>query len=171
MIIPGRYWQWQRPQVSCANGKQSRRSNESDSDGGVLALWLRGMPISVPAAVGFIALSGVAVLNGLVMLSEIRRQIESGFPVKTAIRAGAFARLRPVMMTALVAALGFVPMALATGTGAEIQRPLATVVIGGLVSATLLTLCVLPALYARFSAPPVHSPAPEAASGSVVAAE
>jgi cobalt-zinc-cadmium resistance protein CzcA len=139
--------------------------------GGVLALWLRGMPISVPAAVGFIALSGVAVLNGLVMLSEIRRQIESGFPVKTAIRAGAFARLRPVMMTALVAALGFVPMALATGTGAEIQRPLATVVIGGLVSATLLTLCVLPALYARFSAPPVHSPAPEAASGSVVAAE
>ncbi|GJE45397.1 efflux RND transporter permease subunit [Methylobacterium soli] len=139
--------------------------------GGVLALWLRGMPISVPAAVGFIALSGVAVLNGLVMLSAIRHRIETGVPVKEAVRAGACARLRPVMMTALVAALGFVPMALATGTGAEIQRPLATVVIGGLLSATLLTLCVLPALFARFSVSPVHRAAPKPASASVAAAE
>ncbi|URD36619.1 CusA/CzcA family heavy metal efflux RND transporter [Methylobacterium tardum] len=118
--------------------------------GGVAALWLRDMPFSVSAAVGFIALSGVAVLNGLVLLSHIRALVAAGMPARDAVREGALTRLRPVVMTALVAALGFVPMALATGTGAEVQRPLATVVIGGLVSATLLTLLVLPALYVRF---------------------
>ncbi len=118
--------------------------------GGVLALWLRGLPFSISAAVGFIALSGVAVLNGLVMLSYIKQLMTRGTARLDAIREGALTRLRPVSMTALVASLGFVPMALATGTGAEVQRPIATVVIGGLVSATLLTLLVLPALYARF---------------------
>ena len=118
--------------------------------GGIAALWLRGMPFSVPAAVGFIALSGVAVLNGLVMLTFIKQLIAEGRPKREAILEGAMTRLRPVAMTALVASLGFVPMALATETGAEVQRPLATVVIGGLISATLLTLIVLPALYARF---------------------
>lgn len=118
--------------------------------GGIFALWLREMPFSVSAAVGFIALSGVAVLNGLVMLSYIKQLIEEGMPKIDAIRHGAMVRLRPVAMTALVAALGFVPMALATGTGAEVQKPLATVVIGGLISATLLTLVALPALYAFF---------------------
>ena len=106
--------------------------------------------LSVPAAVGFIALSGVAVLNGLVMLTFIRQLVNEGRPLREAITEGALTRLRPVAMTALVASLGFVPMALATGTGAEVQKPLATVVIGGLVSATLLTLVVLPALYLRF---------------------
>ncbi|WP_331298177.1 CusA/CzcA family heavy metal efflux RND transporter [Methylobacterium oryzae] len=106
--------------------------------GGIAALWLRGMPLSVPAAVGFIALSGVAVLNGLVMLTFIKQLVAAGRPLRAAIREGALTRLRPVAMTALVASLGFVPMALATGTGAEVQRPLATVVIGGLISATLL---------------------------------
>lgn len=115
--------------------------------GGVLALWLRGIPFSISAAVGFIALSGVAVLNGLVMISFIKRLVEDGADISTAILEGSLARLRPVMMTALVASLGFVPMALASGPGAEVQRPLATVVIGGIISSTLLTLVVLPALY------------------------
>ncbi|MFG6458107.1 efflux RND transporter permease subunit [Roseateles sp. BYS96W] len=115
--------------------------------GGVLALALRGLPWSISAAVGFIALSGVAVLNGLVMLSFIRQLRDAGASVDTAVRDGALARLRPVLMTALVASLGFVPMALATGTGAEVQRPLATVVIGGILSSTVLTLLVLPLLY------------------------
>lgn len=119
--------------------------------GGVAALWLRGMPFSISAAVGFIALSGVAVLNGLVMLSQIRKLISDGLVLQAAISEGALTRFRPVIMTALVASLGFVPMALATGTGAEVQKPLATVVIGGLLSATLLTLLVLPALYAFFA--------------------
>jgi len=118
--------------------------------GGAFALWLRGMPFSVSAAVGFIALSGVAVLNGLVMLTYIKQLMDEGRSRNDAIREGALTRLRPVVMTALVASLGFVPMALATGTGAEVQKPIATVVIGGLISATLLTLFVLPALYARF---------------------
>jgi heavy metal efflux system protein len=118
--------------------------------GGVLALWLRGIPFSVSAAVGFIALSGIAVLNGLVMLTFIKQLMAQGHEKLDAIYEGALTRLRPVAMTALVASLGFVPMALATGTGAEVQRPIATVVIGGLVSATLLTLFVLPALYALF---------------------
>jgi len=119
--------------------------------GGIAGLWLRDMTFSVSAAVGFIALSGVAVLNGLVMVSFIRQLIEQGTTKDDAIRLGALTRLRPVVITALVASLGFVPMALATGTGAEVQKPLATVVIGGLISATLLTLFVLPALYAMFS--------------------
>jgi cobalt-zinc-cadmium resistance protein CzcA len=116
--------------------------------GGVLALWLRGMPFSVSAAVGFIALSGIAVLNGLVMLTYVKQLMAQGMTRLEALHEGALTRLRPVAMTALVASLGFVPMALATGTGAEVQRPIATVVIGGLISATLLTLLVLPALYA-----------------------
>ena len=119
--------------------------------GGIAALWLRGMPFSISAAVGFIALSGVAVLNGLVMLTQIRKLIDEGRDPGTAIEEGALTLFRPVVMTALVASLGFVPMALATGTGAEVQNPLATVVIGGLITATLLTLVVLPALYSRFS--------------------
>jgi len=115
--------------------------------GGVLSLWLRDIPLSISAGVGFIALSGVAVLNGLVMVTFIRQLREEGLPLEEAIRQGALTRLRPVLMTALVAALGFVPMALATSTGAEVQRPLATVVIGGIISSTLLTLLVLPVLY------------------------
>jgi cobalt-zinc-cadmium resistance protein CzcA len=119
--------------------------------GGVAALWLRGMPMSVSAAVGFIALSGVAVLNGLVMRTYIHQLESSGMGEREAIFTGAMTRLRPVTMTALVASLGFVPMALATSTGAEVQRPIATVVIGGLISATALTLIVLPALYAYYA--------------------
>jgi cobalt-zinc-cadmium resistance protein CzcA len=115
--------------------------------GGVAALWLRDIPLSISAGVGFIALSGVAVLNGLVMLAFIRNLREAGRGLDAAIHEGALTRLRPVLMTALVASLGFVPMALATGTGAEVQRPLATVVIGGILSSTALTLLVLPALY------------------------
>ena len=115
--------------------------------GGILALWLRDIPLSISAGVGFIALSGVAVLNGLVMIAFIRGLLEEGRPLSEAVREGALVRLRPVLMTALVASLGFVPMALATGTGAEVQRPLATVVIGGILSSTALTLLVLPALY------------------------
>jgi cobalt-zinc-cadmium resistance protein CzcA len=115
--------------------------------GGVLSLWLRGMPFSISAAVGFIALSGVAVLNGVVMLSFIRDLRAKGKPLEDAIMEGAMVRLRPVLMTALVASLGFVPMALNVGIGAEVQRPLATVVVGGILSSTLLTLLVLPALY------------------------
>lgn len=115
--------------------------------GGIVALWLRGIPLSISAAVGFIALSGVAVLNGLVMLSFIRDLRVQGRSLEDAIKEGALARLRPVLMTALVAALGFVPMALATSIGAEVQRPLATVVIGGILSSTALTLLVLPVLY------------------------
>ncbi|MCA8895710.1 MAG: CusA/CzcA family heavy metal efflux RND transporter [Amphiplicatus sp.] len=118
--------------------------------GGVASLWVAGMPFSVSAAVGFIALSGIAVLNGLVMLSYIKQLRLEGASLREATRIGALTRLRPVAMTALVAALGFVPMALATGTGAEVQKPLAIVVIGGLMSATLLTLLVLPALYLMF---------------------
>ena len=115
--------------------------------GGLAALWLRDIPLSISAGVGFIALSGVAVLNGLVMISFIRSLRDDGMSLDHAIREGALTRLRPVLMTALVASLGFIPMALATGTGAEVQRPLATVVIGGIISSTLLTLLVLPGLY------------------------
>ena len=123
--------------------------------GGVLALFLRGMDFSVSAAVGFIALSGIAVLNGLVMVSSIQDLMSSGMGREEAARTGAIQRLRPVVLTALVASLGFVPMALGTGAGAEVQKPIATVVIGGLISATLLTLFVLPTLYARFGGPAV----------------
>lgn len=115
--------------------------------GGVVALWLRDIPLSISAGVGFIALSGVAVLNGLVMISFIRGLREEGRTLRHAVDEGALTRLRPVLMTALVASLGFIPMALATGTGAKVQRPLATVVIGGILSSTALTLLVLPALY------------------------
>ena len=115
--------------------------------GGVVALWLRGIPLSISAGVGFIALSGIAVLNGLVMISFIRKLRQRGEPLEVAIVEGALGRLRPVLMTALVASLGFLPMAFNVGAGAEVQRPLATVVIGGIVSSTLLTLLVLPALY------------------------
>ena len=115
--------------------------------GGVLALWVRGMPLSISAGVGFIALSGVAVLNGLVMLAFIRDLWHETGDLAKSVVDGALIRLRPVLMTALVASLGFVPMALNTGTGAEVQRPLATVVIGGVISSTLLTLLVLPVLY------------------------
>jgi len=115
--------------------------------GGIAALWLRDIPLSISAGVGFIALSGVAVLNGLVMIAFIRSLQDDGMPLERAVREGALTRLRPVLMTALVASLGFVPMALATGTGAEVQRPLATVVIGGILSSTALTLLVLPLLY------------------------
>lgn len=118
--------------------------------GGIFLLWLRGIPLSITAAVGFIALSGVAVLNGLVMISFITKLRQEGHDLESAIREGALTRLRPVLMTALVASLGFVPMALATGTGSEVQRPLATVVIGGIISSTLLTLFVLPILYGLF---------------------
>jgi cobalt-zinc-cadmium resistance protein CzcA len=118
--------------------------------GGVAALWLRGIPLSITAAVGFIALSGVAVLNGLVMITFINQLRARGTPLDEAITEGARQRLRPVLMTALVASLGFVPMALATGPGAEVQRPLATVVIGGILSATALTLVVVPVLYRIF---------------------
>jgi len=124
--------------------------------GGVFALWLRGMPFSISAAVGFIALSGIAVLNGLVLISCVRQLLNRGLPLADAIEEASLVRLRPVLMTALVAAFGFVPMAFSTGMGAEVQRPLATVVIGGIVSATLLTLLVLPVLYSwtgRFSHP------------------
>lgn len=115
--------------------------------GGVAALLLRGIPFSISAGVGFIALSGVAVLNGVVMLSFIRQLREEGMSLEDAIREGALTRLRPVLMTALVASLGFVPMALNVGIGSDVQRPLATVVIGGIISSTILTLVVLPALY------------------------
>lgn len=119
--------------------------------GGIVTLWLRDMPFSISAAVGFIALSGVAVLNGLVMINSINQRVRDGKDVVAAIFEGAMQRLRPVMMTALVASLGFIPMAIASGAGAEVQKPLATVVIGGLITATILTLLVLPAIYKRFN--------------------
>ncbi len=125
--------------------------------GGILALWLRGIPLSISAGVGFIALSGVAVLNGVVMISFIRRLRSEGKPLHEAVRVGSMTRLRPVLMTALVASLGFVPMALATGRGAEVQRPLATVVIGGIISSTMLTLLVLPVLYSMFHRDPKNA--------------
>jgi cobalt-zinc-cadmium resistance protein CzcA len=118
--------------------------------GGVLGLWLRGLHLSVSASIGFIALFGVAVLNGLVLLTTVQRRHQAGASPREAALLGARERLRPVLMTALVASIGFIPVAVSHGTGAEVQRPLATVVIGGLVTATLLTLLVLPTLYARF---------------------
>jgi len=120
--------------------------------GGVLALWLRGMPFSITAAIGFIALSGIAMLNGLVLIDHINalRDGREGdpLPAEDAVRRGAHDRLRPVLSTALVASVGFIPMAIATGQGAEVQRPLATVVIGGIITSTILTLVLLPSLYA-----------------------
>lgn len=133
--------------------------------GGIIALWLRGMPFSITAAVGFIALSGVAVLNGLVLVNYFNELREEGLSIRDAVLTGVATRLRPVMMTALVAALGFVPMALAHGAGAEVQRPLATVVIGGIISSTLLTLLLLPMLYdwiERSPKPPASEKPPAA---------
>jgi cobalt-zinc-cadmium resistance protein CzcA len=118
--------------------------------GGILALWASGEYLSVPASVGFIALLGIAVLNGLVMVSHIRQLRDAGLDLGLAVDQGARRRLRPVLMTASIAAFGLVPLLFATGPGSEIQRPLAIVVIGGLVTATLLTLVLLPLLYARF---------------------
>ena len=139
--------------------------------GGIAALWLRAMPFSISAAVGFIALAGVAVLNGLVMVTFIRQLRRSGMPINDAVLTGSIVRLRPVLMTALVAALGFVPMALADGMGAEVQRPLATVVIGGIFSSTLLTLFLVPVLYSWFEpkqfdadSPTPTSPTPQASA-------
>ena len=134
--------------------------------GGVLALLLRGIPLSISAGVGFIALSGVAVLNGLVIIAFIEKLRHEGKSVIEAVHEGAVTRLRPVLMTALVASLGFVPMAIATGAGAEVQRPLATVVIGGIISSTILTLLVLPALYVLFrkDSAPAPATAPEGAA-------
>ena len=122
--------------------------------GGVAALWLRDLPFSISAAVGFIALAGVAVLNGLVMVTFIRQLRLRGMSLNEAVISGSLIRLRPVLMTALVAALGFVPMAFAVGMGAEVQRPLATVVIGGILSSTLLTLFLIPVLYGWFEPKP-----------------
>ncbi len=118
--------------------------------GGVLALALRQMPFSISAGVGFIALFGIAVLNGVVLVSRVRHLQAQGMPLAQAAAEGARSRLRPVLMTALVASFGFIPMAISTSAGAEVQQPLATVVIGGLVTATMLTLLVLPTVYARF---------------------
>jgi cobalt-zinc-cadmium resistance protein CzcA len=115
--------------------------------GGIGALWLRGLNLSLSSAVGFIALFGVAVLNGVVLLAYINQLREAGTPLDAAVREGAAVRLRPVLMTALVASVGFIPMAVSTSQGAEVQRPLATVVIGGLVTSTALTLIVLPVVY------------------------
>ena len=130
--------------------------------GGLLALFARGYPFSISAGVGFIALLGVAVLNGVVLVSYVLQMREEGASAEEAATEGAKTRLRPVLMTAFVAALGFIPMALATSAGGEVQRPLATVVIGGLVSSTLLTLLVLPAVYARFGGSSAN-PTPAAA--------
>ena len=123
--------------------------------GGIFALWSRGIPFSISAAVGFIALSGVSVLNGLVLVSFTAKLLREGIDPLEAIVGGAVTRLRPVLMTALVASLGFLPMAISQGTGSEVQRPLATVVIGGIISSTLLTLVVLPILIYLFRERPI----------------
>jgi cobalt-zinc-cadmium resistance protein CzcA len=115
----------------------------------MIALWLRGLPLSVSAVIGFMALFGIAVLNGVVLVTYIRQLEAQGVPTQSAVIQGATDRLRPVLMTALVASVGFLPMAAASSLGAEVQRPLATVVIGGLLTSTVLTLLVLPALYRR----------------------
>lgn len=138
--------------------------------GGIAALWVRGMYLSVPASIGFIALFGVAVLNGLVLISYVNQLVESGMSKDEAVRIGAQKRLRPVLMTALVASLGFLPMALSVGSGAEVQRPLSTVVIGGLISSTILTLVVLPVVYSwmhRIGKPGVASVASSAKKATV----
>ena len=121
--------------------------------GGIFALWIRDMPFSISAAVGFIALSGVAVLDDMLLVSTIRQLRKRGMPLEQAVEEAALTRLRPVLMTTLVAALGFVPMAFNTGMGAEVQRPLATVVIGGVISATIMSLLVLRVLYMVFAGP------------------
>jgi cobalt-zinc-cadmium resistance protein CzcA len=122
--------------------------------GGVLALWLRDMPFTVSAGIGFVALSGVAMLNGLVLVTFIQQRLRAGNPLEASIREACLVRLRPVLMTALVAAVGFIPMAINVGVGGEVQRPLATVVIGGILTDTLLTMLVLPVLYTMFRRQP-----------------
>ena len=124
--------------------------------GGVLALWLRDMPFTISAAIGFVAVTGVSMLNGLVLVSTINQKLREGMPLEQAIQETRLIRLRPILMTALVAALGFVPMAMNTHIGAEVQRPLATVVIAGVIADNILTLVVLPALLAAFKR---HRPA------------
>jgi cobalt-zinc-cadmium resistance protein CzcA len=119
--------------------------------GGILTLWLFGLPFSISAAVGFIALSGISVLNGLVMVTSINQHVQAGKKIAEAVLQGALDKLRPMLMAAIVPSLGYVPMALSKGAGAEVQRPLALVVIGGLVVSTFLTMFVLPALYKRFT--------------------
>jgi cobalt-zinc-cadmium resistance protein CzcA len=121
--------------------------------GGIFALWLRGMPFSISAGVGFIAMSGVAVLDDMILVSYIRQLRRRGLPLDEAVTQAAVTRLRPVLMTTLVAALGFLPMALSTGVGAEVQRPLATVVIGGVIGAMVMSLLVLRVLYVLFNRP------------------
>jgi len=118
--------------------------------GGILALWIRGLPLSISASVGFIALFGIAVLNGVVLVSRIRQLEQERLPLEEAVTQGAVDRLRPVLMTALVASLGFLPMVLATTLGAEVQRPLAIIVIGGLITSTEFTLLIIPAVYRCF---------------------
>jgi heavy metal efflux system protein len=129
--------------------------------GGIAALWIRGLNLNLSASIGFIALFGVAVLNGVVMVSHLNALRHEGKDTRDAIKAGAADRLRPVLMTAFVASLGFIPMAVSTSRGAEVQRPLATVVIGGLVTATLLTLYLLPSMYPWFSKGVASGPAKE----------
>ena len=131
--------------------------------GGILALWMRGLPLSISAIIGFIALFGIAVLNAVVLVSHIRQLEAEGVSTEEAVLHGSMDRLRPVLMTALVASLGFLPMALATSMGAEVQRPLATVVIGGLLTSTALTLLVIPALYSRLVPQTERRPHPTAA--------
>ena len=121
--------------------------------GGIFALWLRDMPFSISAAIGFIALSGVAVLDAMILVSYIRQLRHKGMPLERAVEDAATTRLRPVLMTTLVASLGFLPMAFSTGMGAEVQRPLATVVIGGVISAMIMSLLVLRVLYVMFDSP------------------
>jgi len=146
--------------------------------GGIFALAVRDMPFSISAAVGFIALSGIAVLNGIMLISFINQLRGEGRPLHDAVLEGSLTRLRPKLMTALVASLGFVPMAIATGAGAEVQRPLATVVIGGIISSTFLTLVLLPTLYewisstrtsapARYGSDTIAAPNPPAAESAV----
>jgi cobalt-zinc-cadmium resistance protein CzcA len=121
--------------------------------GGIFALWIRGMPFSISAAIGFIAMSGVAVLDDMILVSTIRQFREKGLPLEEAVTQAAVTRLRPVLMTTLVASLGFLPMAFSTGMGAEVQRPLATVVIGGVISAMVMSLLVVRVLYVVFQVP------------------
>ena len=137
--------------------------------GGVLALWLRGLPFTVSSAIGFIALSGVAILNGLVLVTFIQQKLQDGTPLEQAVRQGCLVRLRPVLMTALVAAVGFIPMAVNVGVGGEVQRPLATVVIGGIFTNTLLTLLVLPALYSMAQRTPKPQPVSRTAPAAALA--
>jgi cobalt-zinc-cadmium resistance protein CzcA len=128
--------------------------------GGILALWASGEYLSVPASVGFIALLGIAVLNALVMVSHFNQLLEQGLPIAQVVREGAQRRLRPVLMTATITALGLVPLLLASGPGSEIQRPLAIVMIGGLISSTSLTLLMLPLIYGRFGVAPPRKETP-----------